>query len=203
MAQDIDTKAVEPQTNRLERLGHGAPRRKPEGGPKELTARHKLLISYMIDGCGHRSICDRIWVKRNIMVDGLVAVVTRRPQPGEPLSLIEAADLLRIRRRNARELMTLPIFKRAYDEEIQRFREGERAASLHTLVAVRDDEGCGKAADRKVRMQASMALLGEIGSNATTVNVNVGGTHITAGIVIDLRDDEPTDGKTIEHEVPQ
>ena len=189
-------------SNRMDALGRGGgERRKPEGGPPALTARHKLLISYMVDGCGHQSICDRTWIERPVAVEGGTAMLRRHPKPHEPLKLLEAADLLRIRRRNARELVTTPIFKAALEQEMTRYRDGERIASVQTLVEVRDDPGLGKAADRKVRLQAAGLLLGEVGGGRTTVNVSVGGQHITAGIVLDLRDDDETDrdATTIEH----
>lgn len=201
---DADPPNLPLPVDRLEALGRKSPRRKPDGGPPELTPRHKLLISYMTDGCGHESICKRIEVERPIMTEEGVAVVKRHPKPHEPLSLLEAADLLRIRRRNARELMTLPVFQRAYNEELKRYRDGERAASLRTLVEVRDDPGLGKAADRKVRVGAAMALLGEAGNTGPTVNVSVGAPFV-AGVVIDLRDPDDierddTSTRLIDHE---
>ncbi len=185
--------------DRLDALGRGSMRRKPDGGPAQLTARQQLLVDYMINGCGHRSICDRIWIDRPIATEAGTATVRRRPQPHEPLGLLEAADLLRIKRRNARELMTLPIFKAAYNLALQRFQESEKAASLHTLVTVRDDPGLGKAADRKVRLQAAMVLADMNHGGGQTVNVNVTSTQLTAGIVIDMREDDEPDGRVIEH----
>ena len=187
MMRDDDSDTLDRHPDRLERLGHPL-RRKPAGGPRELTPRHRLLISYMIDGVAHRSILARITRPRAVIDEaGNPAIRDVSPEPYEPLTLIEAADLLRIRRRNARELMTLPIFRDAYELELQRYRNGEKAASLRTLVEVRDDEGAGKAADRKVRMAAAQAIMGEGEGNrgGTTVNVSVG-TRITAGIVVRL-----------------
>ena len=185
--------------DRLEALGRKPARRKPEGGPVELTGRHKLLVTYMVDGCGHQSICDRIWVDRPVTVEGGTAMLKRHPNPHEPLSLLEAADLLRIRRRNARELSGFPIFKKHLEEELRRYRDGERVASVRTLVEVRDDPGLGKAADRKVRMQASMALLGELGGD-TNVTVAVGvGMQIMPGYILDLEERDEEAPQTIEH----
>ena len=188
--------------NRLDVLGRGGGvRRKPEGGPPTLTARHKLLISYQIDGCPHQSICDRVWVDRPVVTEEGTAVLRRHPKAHEPLSLIEAADMLRIKRRNARELSTYPIYKHAYEQELQRYRDGERAANLRTLVEVRDDPGLGKAADRKVRLQAAALLNGEVG-HGTNVTVNVGGPQLVAGVVIQRwQDEDEPQPRTIEHEV--
>ena len=187
MMRDSDSETLDCRPDRLEKLGHPL-RRKPAGGPRELTPRHRLLIEYMIDGVAHRSVLARITTRRRAVIDeaGNPAIRDMSPEPYEPLTLIEAADLLHTRRRNARELMTLPIFRDAYELELQRYRNGEKAASLRTLVEVRDDEGAGKAADRKVRMAAAQAIMGEgEGSRGTTVNVSVG-TRITAGIVVRL-----------------
>ena len=187
--------------DRLATLGHRSPTRKPEGGPPELTARHRLLISYMVDGCPHQSACDRVWIERPVVTQDGSAIVTRHPRPHEPLSLIEAADACRIKRRNARQLAGFPIFKAELERQLRLFRDGERAANLHRMVAVRDDPGVGKAADRKVQLQAAALLNGDIGG-APTVNVNVG-AQITAGIVIERYrpDDDERETKTIEHEV--
>ena len=186
--------------NRMDALGRGAnERRKPEGGPPALTARHRLLISYMVDGCGHQDLCDRVWIERPVAVEDGTALMRRHPKPHEPLKLLEAADLLRIRRRNARELVTTPIFKAALEEEMRRYRDGERIASVQTLVEVRDDPGLGKAADRKVRLQASMALLGEIGGG-TSVNItNNLGVAIAPGYILDLEERDDEEQQTIEH----
>ncbi len=188
--------------DRLAALGHKAPSRKPESGPPTLTPRHRLLISYMVDGCPHESACSRAWITRPVMTEEGTGAVTRHPRPHEPLSLIEAADILRIKRRNARQLAAFPIFKAELERQLQIFREGEKAMSLHTLVTVRDDPGLGKAADRKVRMQAAMVLADMNHGGGTTVNVNVGGPQMVAGIVIDLREDDEAEvsTRTIEHE---
>jgi hypothetical protein len=45
-------------TNRLQALGYRAMRRKPEDGPKELTARHLLLIEYMVHGRPHNFVAE-------------------------------------------------------------------------------------------------------------------------------------------------
>ena len=188
--------------DQLAAVGRGSDRRKPDSGPLALTARHRLLICYLIDGCGHQSLCDRIWVERPVATAEGTAKIRRRPYANEPLGLLEAAELLRIRKRNARELMTLPIFQREYNAELQRYRDGERAASLRTLVEVRDEPGQNKAADRKVRMQASQVLLGETGGAGASVTVNVGGMPLVAGVVIDMREDDEIEAatRTIEHE---
>lgn len=178
--------------NRLEALGR-PDRRKPSGGPAVLTARHHLLIGYMVDGCQHPDLLARIKREKPVLNEaGEPVLALMSPDVGEPLTLIEAADLLRIRRRNARELFGLPIFRSAYNDALERYRNGERAASLRTMVEVRDAPGLDKAADRKVRLTAALAIMGEAGNSGTNVNItnHVAGVQTVAGMVIDLRDDD-------------
>jgi hypothetical protein len=183
MSSNVQTPSRLP--DRFEALGYKAPRRKPEGGPKELTPRHQLLVEYMVFGCQHAFVRQITRPVQEIdQSTGKIITVQKPIEPGEPLTLIEAADLLRIRRRNARELSTFPIFQRAYATELQRLRDGEKARSVHTMIEIRDDRGLGKAADRTVRLKASQAILGEgDGNRQPNVQVNVG---VTAGYVIDL-----------------
>ena len=182
-----------PAPNRLEALGRGSSlRRKPPGGPTELTARHHLLISYLIDGCQHPALLARIKREKAVISEvGEPVIALVSPDVGEPLTLIEAADLLRIRRRNARELHGLPIFQKHYNAALEAYRNGERAASLRTMVEVRDAPGLDKAADRKVRLTAAAMIMGEAGNSAANVTIhNTIGVQQVAGMVIDLRDDD-------------
>ncbi len=83
-------------------------------------------------------------------------------KPGVPLTLDEVARVLHLKKRYIRQLLALPIVQNALAVEVQRLRTGEHArASIHTLLEIRDDPGHGKAADRKVRMQAAESILGE------------------------------------------
>jgi hypothetical protein len=68
-------------------------------------------------------------------------------------------------------------------------RNGEYAKSIRTIAQIRDDLGDNKAADRKVRLQACQAILGE-GNGGADVSVNVGlGQAVTPGYVIRLSDE--------------
>jgi hypothetical protein len=201
--QTASTHVQQPRSrvpDRFEALGYKAPRRKPEGGPKELTARHLLLIEYMTYGVEHDFVRKMTRPVQQAEESGKIVTLHKPIEPGEPLTLIEAADLLRIRRRNARELATFPIFQRAYATELQRLRDGEKARSLHVMVEVRDEKGAGKAADQTVRLKAARAILGEgEGNRGTTVNVNTNvGVSVKAGLVLRLPADAPT--IPLEHE---
>lgn len=181
--------AAEPG-NRLERMGQSSVSRKPEGGPKELTPRYRLLVEYQIDGSPHADLLQRVKRPKAVIDDatGLPVIREVPVEPGVPLTLIEAADVLRIRRRNARQLTKTRAYQDHMAAELQSFRDGERARSFHTMVEIRDDPGFGKAADRKVRLNASQMLLGEGDGNRAgpTVNIYNGGQKITAGVVIRL-----------------
>ncbi len=161
----------------------GTPLLKPAGGPPSLTKRHQAFIRYLVFGLEQR--------------------YPRWPdvEPFTPLDINTAADVACLRRKNARDLFNWPIFLASYNAAVAALRKNEHARSLHTMIAIRDDPGLGKAADRKVQLTAAAALIGEAnGKPSNTVNVNIGATQITAGIVIDLRDDEPTHPTTIDHE---
>jgi len=164
----------QPQGNRLERLGYNF--RKP-AVLKELAPKHRLLIDYMVNGCPHQSAAQHIG-----------------KNAGEPLQLIEAADLLHIKRRNARQLAKEAVFQKALAAELQAFREGHKAEALRTAVEVMRDPGENKAADRKVRLQAADIIAGlSADKPGLTVNVGigVGVATMTPGYVLDLRPDPP------------
>jgi hypothetical protein len=179
--------------DRLSALGYRSLRRKPEGGPRELTARHRLLIEYQVFGCPHAFVQRITRPIQQADTSGNIVTVQKPIEPGEPLTLIEAADLLRIRRRNARELATFPMYQRAYAIEVQRLRDGEKARSIHAMIEIRDDKGAGKAADKTVRLKAAQAIMGEgEGNRGTTVNVNTSvGVAVKAGLVLRLPADAP------------
>lgn len=151
---------------------------------KELAPKHRLLIEYMVTGSQHASIANRV---------GL--------EPGVAMSLIEAADALRIRRRQARDLSRQDVFMRAHASELQAFREGHKGEALRKVVQVMRAEGENKAADRKVQLEAASRLLGDAiaqGSGGVTVNVGVGigiGGAVSPGLVIDLTGDDVSGGQ--------
>lgn len=142
---------------------------------KELNADAKLLADYMVNGCPHDSLAKR--------VDKLA---------GEPLTLIEAGQVLGMRRRQARFIAEQPVWHKYHAGLLQAFREGHKAEALRTVVQVMRAEGEGKAADRKVRLTAAAMLAGDsiAQPNQTNVSVNVGvGVAVTPGYVIDLSGD--------------
>lgn len=171
--------------NRLQALGYKpANRRKPL---EALDARGRLLIEYQIFGCPHD------WIRQYTRAAPIGEDPGRRVtiQPGWPLTLEEAADALRIKRRNARWISRQPVFQRELAEQLQSLRNGMKARAVLAQGEILDDHGDGAAADRKVRLQAARAILGE-DARGRSVNVTVNnGIALQAGLVIRLPSDLP------------
>jgi hypothetical protein len=118
------------EDRRIERGGTPGVRRKPVGGPKELTYRQILLARYMIFGSPHpgvrRVLSNEPHPDANLARDGYHLAL----EPNQPLSLLDAADALGIRRRSARQLSTYPIFQKQLAEEQARKIDIERKRAL-------------------------------------------------------------------------
>lgn len=155
---------------------------------EQLTPRHRLLVEYILHGLPHPSLCHRTMVVDHYdQVTG--EPILRHPHVGEPLDPIAAGEILRIRRRNVRALQRQPAFERLLAAETSAFRNGAKARATRRMVALIDEPGAGKAADRKVQLAASQAVLGEGDGNRSGVTINMpGSTQITAGVVIRLPD---------------
>ncbi len=166
--------------DRLNALGYKlASKRKPL---EALDARGKLLVEYQIYGCPHE------WIRQYTRLAPVGEDPWRRIpiEPGWPLTLEEAADALRIKRRNARWISRQPVFQRELAEQLQTLRNGMKARAVLAQGEILDDRGDGAAADRKVRLQAAQAILGE-DNRDRSVNVTVNnGVQLTAGIVVRL-----------------
>ncbi|RTL84708.1 MAG: hypothetical protein EKK29_13760 [Hyphomicrobiales bacterium] len=180
MADTADT-TQKAHSNRLARLGHhlSAAKRKPI---VELNAKAKLLIEYMATGCPHP------WVSQITRASPTeLEPDRRRPlEPGEPMKLDEAADLLRIRRRRAREIMQSPAAQKELARQLQGLRSGMKARAMAVLGAILEDEGDGTAATKTVRLKAANAILGEEQRNGG-VNVHINnGPILQAGVVVRL-----------------
>lgn len=157
------------ETTRLEKRGY-APKtaRKPI---VELTATQRLFLQYVLYGCDKRDLCEQVGVR-----------------PFEPMSVEQAADLCRIRRRFARWLFEQTAFKRAYAAGLEAIRSGYRVKALQTQGEIMQDAGDGSAAFAAVRLKASQALMGDSeGRGGTQVNVQVNnGPTLMPGVVIRL-----------------
>ncbi|MFO1102482.1 MAG: hypothetical protein U1E20_06235 [Methylocystis sp.] len=172
--------------NRLQVLGHQrASKKKPLTA---LDAKSQLLISYMVSGCPHAYVSQ---ITRAAPTE--FDPDNRRPlEPGEPMKLEEAADLLRIRRRHARFILSQPIAQKELALQLQALRSGMKAHALMTVGEILSDRGENTAADRKVRLQAAQTIIGDE-ARGPSVNVNVGvGVNLQPGIVIRLPANIPT-----------
>mgnify|MGYP001003024744 CR=1 FL=1 len=176
---------LEPR-NRLVALGHKSlSKKKPLTA---LDAKAQLLISYMVHGCPHHFVSQ---ITRAAPTE--FDPENRRPlEPGEPMKLEEAADLLRIRRRHARFILSQPVAQKELALQLQALRSGMRARALMTVGEIMVERGENTAADRKVRLQAAQTIIGDE-ARGPSVNVNVGvGVNLSPGIVIRLPANIPT-----------
>jgi hypothetical protein len=155
---------------------------------KALTPQHRLMISYMVHGCEHDWISR--WVRKCPTEDDPDA---ERPlRPGEPLRIEEAARILGIRLKQARDLFKQAVFQRAYNAEIKALRDGAKLGAMRTAIELLEHSGEGKAADAKVRLDAAKFILGEESAGGSSVNVSVGmmgggSQPLRAGVVIRLK----------------
>ena len=60
---------------------------------------------------------------------------------GQPLSLEEAAEVLNLRRRNARQIFATPAFRKLLTAAIADLRSGAHARMVHTMIKIADDPG--------------------------------------------------------------
>ena len=163
---------------------------------EELKPKHHLLVEYMVHGLSHPSLCERTRIVDHYDSE-TGEPVTRHPRVGEALDLMAAAEVLRIKRRDARRLSKHTVFARLLATETQAFRDGAKARAWRRIDDLVHEPGQGKAADRKVQLAAATTITGEH-ATATTVNLNIDNrTQIKAGVVIRLPATAPA--KTIDH----
>jgi hypothetical protein len=141
--------------------------------------------------CLHFGI-DPSEIEGRLMVFGLDALDDRLPEVavGQPLSLEDAAAALGLRRRNARQIFETPAFRKMLTAKIADLRVGAHPRMIRNMIDIANDPGEGTAADRTVRLKASLAVLGEQAKDGgVTVNVGVQtnvATDIRPGYVLDL-----------------
>lgn len=155
----IAAKAVSPRGKRI---------LPPPGGLKELHPRHLLVIEKMVHGVDqpNRAIPD--------------------VEPGVPLTANQTADVLNFKRRYVRRLCLEPIFIAKLTQEMNALRSAAKPRAIKKMVDLVDWKGEGGAADAKVALEASKAVLGE---EAKGISINVGvhnhlGVHIKPGYVV-------------------
>jgi hypothetical protein len=176
-----------------------------KAGPPHLTEKHERLIEYMTFGCPNPVILQH--VQRPAIVDpdtGDEIKPARTPLPGQQLTLEEAAKLVGMSRKAARMLLASPIGSKAMARALQDLRDGAKPLAMAKIVELISTTGEGKAADRKVQLEAARTILGdEAGPSPTTIinnTINNAGVILAPGYVMDLRPRDP-DGNVIEGEV--
>lgn len=140
--------------------------------PDKLDSRHRLMAEYMAVGCQHE------WGRR----------ATGKPN-GTPLSLEEAARLCKVRLRQARRIFATHAFKRMIAQHVDELRNGHKLEAVHRQIAIMRDKGEGRAADRKVQLQATQAVLGESEQHKSGITINnVLGVQVSPGYVLKLKE---------------
>jgi len=147
-------------------------KRRREAGEIALGPHERLLCEYMVFGT-HHGKAKRLGFPL-----------------GEPLTLEQAARILDLRLRNARQILRNPQVSALMLQLTNELRTGERARNIRTFVAVRDDAGDNTAADRTVRVKAAVALMGDEGRAGVHVTVNNQlGVAFKPGYIIRLQPD--------------
>jgi hypothetical protein len=148
--------------------------KKVEGGPVELNNRMRRMIDLMVHG--------------------------HEEDPSKtPYTIEDAAKSVGYQRRAGRALMQAPLFRAEFERQLDALRRGEGARCVRTMIAIRDETGGGKAADRKVRLDAAKAIMGEEAAKGPAVNVTVNNAvQQVAGYVIRVPARQPDPPPTID-----
>jgi hypothetical protein len=140
---------------------------------------------------GEIALTERHGRLAELVVFGLDALDDRLPEVavGQPLSLEDAAAALGLRRRNARQIFETPAFRKMLTGKIADLRASAHPRMIRNMIDIANDPGEGTAADRTVRLKASLAVLGEQAKDGG-VTVNVGLQNNLAshrpGYILDL-----------------
>lgn len=105
-----------------------------------------------------------------------------------PLSLPQAANVLRIRHRHARQLVQTPLISNALAKAVAELRSGARAQAVHTMIEVMQGKTNATPARDKVRLTGAAMVMGEAQAGQASVHVNV--AVVTPGYVIELPPDD-------------
>ena len=135
-----------------------------------LTAKHRLLIQYQIWGVEYDFV-------RKI-----------GKEPFEPLTLIEAAKILEIRLKNARQLQIDPLYQKEYARQMRAWRDGRKCEAWRKVDEILRDDGDNSAAVKKVQLHAATMLIGEQAEQRAGTSINIQNNSLTlnAGVVVRL-----------------
>jgi hypothetical protein len=107
-----------------------------------------------------------------------------------PLTMLEAAAVLKIGKRTTRKYFGHPRARQYYDALFAEMRETERPRSFHAARSVRDDQAMAKSAAGNRARIAAMEFM-EDRNNGLSVSVNVGvgvGVSLQPGYVLGIDD---------------
>lgn len=112
-------------------------------------------------------------------------------EPHTPLTIEQAADLTRIRRRYARWLFEQPEFRREYGKAVQALKNAAHVEAVKKQIEIMRHVGDGSAADKAIALKATQALLDDKDNkNGSQVNIQLNNhIQLQPGIVIRLRGD--------------
>jgi hypothetical protein len=126
-------------------------------GDLELSARAQLLDQYVVFGCPHQRLVEP---------HGLDA--------DKPLTLEEAARVLKLRLRFARQIASSPKYLAYHAKLLGDSRSGAKAKAMHRIIELASRKAGDEdetAADARVSLEASQAILDE---GQRGININVG-----------------------------
>lgn len=147
----------------------------PAGSLRELTPKHRAIIDLLVHGLsGPHAAFPNLAV-------------------GQPLTANECADVMGLRRKYVRRLLNEGVFRTELNAAAHALRASAVPKAVKQMIDLMDWQGEGRAADAKVRLEASRAILGEDASGLS-VNVNVATQNnigIRPGYIIRLPPDLP------------
>lgn len=104
-----------------------------------------------------------------------------------------------MRLRTARNVLASSIGHKAQSQALAALRNGAKASAMHKIIELINNPGEGKAADRKVQLEASRDILGLKDQSAAQVNVQINNNnHVKAGYVIKMPAEKPNEPTTID-----
>jgi hypothetical protein len=151
-------------------------RRVPADQIKELNDDFKAIIELMVHGQDKPTSIEGVQIAA-----------------GFPLTLNQAARLVGVRVRRAREVSATALFQGEFNKELIALRNAEKPRNLRTAIEIRDDEGDGSAATKTVRLKAIASIEGKA-EGGSTVNVQINQqtvNQVSPGYVIRLDDPAP------------
>lgn len=125
--------------------------------------------------------------------------------PHSPVSQADAAAVAGISPRALKAAMLKPAAMQFYQQQLAALRNGERAASIRTIVQIRDDTTLkSTAAGQNVRLKAADTLAFDRPSEITVNhNTQINNTlNVTPGYVIDLTPDDDEERLQIKQGAP-